>query len=115
MLDSPCLAHLSDARRVLIAGCGGGYDVLGAIPLRQALRARGCEVELGSLSFAYWNGIDAARQDPEVPTLYAVAGDAATERSYCPEVWLARWLDESEGGPHVLWCFDKTGVRPLSR
>jgi hypothetical protein len=100
---------------VLIAGCGGGYDVLGAIPLRHALRAAGVEVELASLSFAYLNGLDHARQDPELPNLYAVGGAAATERAYCPEAWLARWLDHEEGGEHVVWSFDKTGVRPLAR
>ena len=102
-------------RRVLLAGCGGGYDVLGAIPLHHALTARGIAVELASLSFCYLNGLDGARQDAEVPNLYAVPGAAATERAYCPEAWLARWLDAERGGSHAIWSFDKTGVRPLAR
>ena len=93
---------------MLIAGCGGGYDVLGAVPLRHTLRAAGLEVELASLSFCYLNGLAGARQDAEVPNLYRVGGDAATEDAYCPEAHLARWL----GQP--VWCFDKTGVRPLA-
>jgi hypothetical protein len=50
-----------------------------------------------------------------VPNLYAVDASAATERAYCPEAWLARWLDATFHGRHVVWSFDKTGVRPLAR
>lgn len=113
MLEAPLLDRLGSPRRVLLAGCGGGYDVLGAIPLVHELRRRGIAVELASLSFSYLNGLEAA-QDPELPNLYAVDARAATERAYCPEAWLARWLDEA-GGAHVVWSFDKTGVRPLAR
>ncbi len=113
MLDQPVLANLGHPRRVLLAGCGGGYDILGAVPLRHVLRAAGVEVELASLSFAYLNGLDAA-QDAAHPNLYAVGAAAATQRSYCPEAWLATWLDTQEPGAHVVWSFDKTGVRPLA-
>jgi len=106
MLDQPVLQALG--KRVLVAGCGGGYDVLGAVPLRTALRAAGIDVELASLSFAYLNGLDGARQDAQVPNLYEVTGAAATERAYCPEAHLARHLDQR------IWCFDKTGVQPLA-
>jgi hypothetical protein len=113
MLEPPLLARLAGARRVLLAGCGGGYDILGAIPLRHALLAAGHEVELASLSFSYLNGLDAA-QDAAHPNLYAVTATAATPGAYCPEAWLARWLDAQGGGHQVVWCFDKTGVRPLA-
>ena len=99
---------------MLLAGCGGGYDVLGAVPLHAALRAAGVEVHLASLSFCYLNGLDGAAQDVEVPTMYAVTGACATEAKYCPEAWLARWLDEVDGGAHTVWSFAKTGVRPLA-
>ncbi|HTR51839.1 MAG TPA: DUF1152 domain-containing protein [Kofleriaceae bacterium] len=111
VLDAHVLARLGNPRRVLVAGCGGGYDVLGAVPIRHELVAGGIAVELASLSFAYLNGLDGAGQDRDIPNLYAVGGAAATERAYCPEAWLARWL----GDDHVVWCFDKTGVRPLAR
>jgi hypothetical protein len=114
MLETRLDAHLGGARRVLLAGCGGGYDVLGAIPLAHQLRARGVEVELASFSFSYLNALDAPR-DAQHPNLYAVGAAAATERAYCPEAWLARWLDEELGGASVVWSFEKTGVRPLER
>lgn len=99
---------VGDARRVLVAGAGGGYDVLGAVPLVHDLEADGREVHLASLSFTYLNGLDRARQVADVGCLYEVGGDAAVERGYCPEAWLARHL----GRP--IWCFDKTGVRLLA-
>ena len=114
MLETRIDAHLGRARRVLLAGCGGGYDVLGAIPLAHQLRARGVAVELASFSFSYLNALEAER-DEWFPNLYAVGGAAATEDAYCPEAWLARWLDEEVGGSHVVWSFEKTGVRPLER
>jgi hypothetical protein len=114
MLEARLDDHLGSARRVLLAGCGGGYDVLGAVPLAHQLRARGVAVELASLSFSYLNGLDAAC-DREHPNMYAVGAGAATEAVYCPEAWLAKWLDEEYGGAHVVWSFNKTGVRPLAR
>jgi hypothetical protein len=109
MLDQPVLAKLGSPRRILLAGCGGGYDVLGAVPLRDALVAAGHEVHLASLSFSYLNGLDAA-QDAEHPNLYAVTAAARSASKYCPEAWLAHWL----GGDAIVWSFDKTGVRPLA-
>lgn len=118
MLEQPVLARLAGCRRVLLAGCGGGYDVLGAVPLLAALRARGVDVSLASLSFTYLNGLDGARQDLEHPNLYEVDGTTATELKYCPEAWLARFLDERAAEPsgagHVVHCFDKTGAIPLT-
>jgi hypothetical protein len=114
MLDSLVFDRLGSARTILLAGCGGGYDVLGAIPLYHQLRARGIRVEFASLSFSYLNGLEAT-QDGQHPNLYAVTTRAATERAYCPEAWLARWLDTEYGGAHTIWSFDKTGVRPLAR
>ena len=105
---------LGGARRVLVAGCGGGYDVLGAVPLRHALRAAGLDVHLASLSFAYLNGLTNAVQDEAVPNLYAVGANAATTRAYCPEAHLAKFFDAEDGGANVVWSFDKTGVRPLA-
>jgi hypothetical protein len=99
--------RLQLGRRVLLAGCGGGYDVLGAVPLWHALRDRH-EIHFASLSFSYLNGLE-ARQDAEHPNLYEVTERAATPKAYCPEAHLAQFV----GQP--IWCFDKTGVRPLAR
>jgi hypothetical protein len=33
MLEGLLPAALGPARRILLAGCGGGYDIFGALPL----------------------------------------------------------------------------------
>jgi len=114
MLPQPITDRLAGARRVLLAGCGGGYDVLGAVPLHAALAAQGVEVHFASLSFCWLDALSGAQRDAEISALFAVRAEAATVDAYCPEAWLARWLDERDGGSHVVWCFEKTGVRPLA-
>ena len=42
---------LASCKNVLIAGCGGGYDVLSGLPLFFHLRSQGKRVHLASLSF----------------------------------------------------------------
>lgn len=114
MLAQPFAERLAGARRILLAGCGGGYDVLGAIPLLVALDDGQREIHLASLSFCYLNGLDGARQHPLLANLYEVPAAAATTDAYCPEAWLARWLEERLGRRQSLWAFEKTGVKPLA-
>jgi hypothetical protein len=114
MLTQPIVSALAGRRRVLLAGCGGGYDIMGALPLIHELRERDVEVHLASLSFCYLNGLDGARQDPDHPNLYAVDATAASELKYCPEAWLADFLDRRFAPGHVVHCFEKTGVVPLA-
>ncbi|MFH0899010.1 MAG: DUF1152 domain-containing protein [Pseudomonadota bacterium] len=113
MLAQPSSSILRDARRILFAGCGGGYDILGAVPLLVELMDGQRELHLANLSFCYLNGLEGARQNPEHPNLYEIPESAATEASYCPEAWLARWVQQRLGLKLSVWGFDKTGVRPL--
>jgi hypothetical protein len=113
MLVQPVVERLADAKRVLLAGCGGGYDVFGAVPLAVELLDRGQQPYFASNSFCYLNGLDGAVQHSEQPNLYAVPSAAATTTSYCPEAWLARWLERELGYAEPVWAFEKTGVRPL--
>ncbi len=83
---------LARVRRILLAGRGGGCDVFGAVPLAVDPWDAGCEVQLARLSFCCLDGPDGAAEEPQVPGLFAVSGEAATPLSYCPEAWLARWL-----------------------
>ena len=113
MLAQPVTRALSSARSILLAGCGGGYDVLGAVPLLAELVEQGRQVHLASLSFCYLNGLARAKQVDTHPNLYEVPGEAATPKAYCPEAWLARWMKERLGLAKPVWGLDKTGVRPL--
>jgi hypothetical protein len=116
MLAQPITSKLASARKVLLAGCGGGYDIMGALPLIHELRARDIPYVLASFSFTYLPAIERAVQDLDVPTAWRLDAGCATELRYCPEAWLADFLDRRypEGPRHVVHAFEKTGVQPLA-
>lgn len=101
--------ELADARRVLIAGAGGGYDVYAGIPLYAALRRRGCEVFLGNLSFTELGAVQGERL---TEASVEVGPDTPGPDSYFPERSLARFLASRNLGTRVF-AFEKCGVVPL--
>ena len=102
---SPLFDRLSGARRVLLAGAGGGYDIFASIPLAMELLARGKEVAFANLTFTYLGGTDATYLAPHVAM---VTPDTTGEEHYFPERALARWL-----APAEVYAFEKVGVAPL--
>ncbi|MER6128621.1 DUF1152 domain-containing protein [Streptomyces sp. NPDC001795] len=108
--EPPFFTRLSDARRVLVAGAGGGFDVYAGLPLALALRSAGKEVHLANLSFADLYGLDLEvwlEQD-----VAAVRPDTTVRGDYFPERTLARWLDRHDL-PSTVYAFPRTGVQPL--
>lgn len=103
--------RLAPARRVLIAGAGGGFDVYSGLPLAFALRSQGKEVFLANLTFTYLGGTDAKYL---APSLAVVTPEVVGEERYFPERTLARWL-ASKGLPSTIYTFQKVGVRPIRR
>nr|WP_206326997.1 DUF1152 domain-containing protein [Streptomyces sp. S3(2020)] len=98
------------ARRVLVAGAGGGFDIYAGLPLALALRSAGKEVHLANLSFADLYGLDLDVWLGE--DVAAVRPDTAARGDYFPERALARWLD-LQGLPATVYAFPRSGVQPL--
>jgi hypothetical protein len=113
MLDDSTPEALRQSNRILLLGAGGGYDILGAIPLFVSLRAQGKDIHLGGVSFTSLATLPGYSPEPEQPCLFAIHAGLATEDAYCPEAWLARWLEDRHGYAEPLWGVSKTGVRPL--
>src|SRR5438876_3760274 len=113
MLSQPIVDDLRDAQTILIAGCGGGYDVFGAIPLMSELEAAGKSVHLASLSFTALTLLE--KVDPIGPHLFRVDASAATESAYCPEAWLSSWFQKVRGRAVPVWCFENAGAAQLRR
>ena len=51
LFDTPPLHRLRDCERILVAGAGGGFDVLSGLPMAFALREQGKSVMLANLTF----------------------------------------------------------------
>jgi hypothetical protein len=111
MLDQPLLHELAGARKVLIAGAGGGFDLFSGLPLAFALESAGKEVAFASQSFTYLGGTDAAHLGSG---LYEVTARSQGQRDYFPERHLADWFS-SRGKELSIYCFDRVGMRPAVR
>jgi hypothetical protein len=108
--EPPLFTRLREARRVLVAGAGGGFDVYAGLPLALALRSAGKDVHLANLSFSDLYGLPTeVWLEPEVA---AVRPDTPVRGDYFPEGTLARWLDR-HGLPSTVYAFARTGVAPL--
>ncbi len=110
LLEPALFTRLRGARRVLVAGAGGGFDVYAGLPLALALREDGKEVRLANLSFCDLHGLDLDVWP--APDVAAVRPDTRARGTYFPERTLARWLD-ANGLPSTVHAFDRTGVVPL--
>ncbi|GAA1578143.1 DUF1152 domain-containing protein [Dactylosporangium maewongense] len=106
----PLFAALEPARRVLLAGAGGGFDVYAGLPLAFALWDRGVEVHLANLSFGPLTLVPPERWLE--PNVAAVTPDVARRVSYFPELALAHWLAEQRL-PSTVYALRRTGVQPL--
>ncbi len=111
MLQLPFVRELEPARRVLLAGAGGGFDLFSGLPLYHALRNAGKEVVLANLSFSQ---LDLAGGTRLSPALLAVNADSEVPRfiNYFPEGYLCRWFRQL-GEEVTIYCFARTGVLPL--
>lgn len=108
--EPPLFTRLRGARRILVAGAGGGFDVYAGLPLALALMDDGKEVHLANLSFSSLDGLPLdAWSEADVA---AVTPGTPGRGPYFPEGALARWLDR-HGLPSTVHAFPKVGVRPL--
>lgn len=105
----PFLDRLNAGRCVLIAGCGGGFDVFSGVPIGTYLAHRGCQVTYANYSLsALWDC--GGTQVDEVTWL---VDEKAATMPYFPEKVLAEWLLR-QGRPAPVYAFDSTGARPLA-
>jgi hypothetical protein len=107
-MQLPFFAALKDARNVLIAGCGGGFDVYSGLPLHACLTAAGKTVHLANLSFArlHESGCNTIEGNAWI------VDAAARELDYFPERSLVEWFAR-QGQEISVIGFAKTGVMPL--
>ena len=106
----PLFSALAGARRVLLAGAGGGFDVYAALPLAITLWDRGVDVHLANLSFTQLELLELDAWP--APDVAVVGPDTKGPEDYFPERTFARWL-AAHGLPSTVYAFAKVGVQPL--
>ena len=100
--ELPLFRYLEGAEKILLAGAGGGFDVFSGLPLYFALKARGKNVSLASLSFSNLDGVDGPRLAPGV-----------AEVSACCTRVRARLSAPSP--PRAWWSVSETGTPSASQ
>jgi hypothetical protein len=105
----PLFERLRPCKDVLVAGAGGGFDVLSALPLALALEADGKRVHLANLTFSYLGGSDAVAI---APGLHEIRATTEGDGRYFPEKHLAAWR-RARGEDDRVYTFDKVGAASL--
>jgi len=107
---TPIFEELKDAQRILIAGCGGGFDVFSGLPLYFRLREMGKDVHLGNLSMSR---LQYAAGRKLLHGLTEVTADSMGPEDYFPEKFLSQWF-RTQGEEVPVWCFPRLGGRPMT-
>ncbi len=110
-LKQPFFQRLESSERILLTGAGGGFDIFCGLPLYFALRKAGKEVHLANLSFS---ALSATKAERLSPVLFEVDADTVHANDYFPEAFLSAWLRETEKLEVPIYCFEQTGVQPLT-
>lgn len=110
-LNLPILDQVAQCKNLLIAGMGGGFDLFCGLPIYFELTQRGHTVHLANYSFADIANLREGEFLTE--TLAGVTADFSARYVYFPELYLARWFRQKQNMDITIWCFYKTGVRPL--
>lgn len=105
----PFFSNISKARSVLIAGAGGGFDLVSGIPLYLYLRRLGINAVLANLSFT---ALAFSECEEVFPNTYRVM-ESCADLPYFPEKYVLDWL-RAKGEPPSLYAFsNEMGVQPL--
>jgi len=109
LFENPLLHELDRSSSVLIAGAGGGFDILSGLPLYFALRDRGVRVHLANFSFS---NLAASTARQITPVLSEVVSTTNGDRLYFPELYLSQWF-RLHGEEVPIYAFHKAGVIPI--
>jgi hypothetical protein len=116
-LNLPFLDQLANSKHILIAGAGGGFDILCGLPIYFTLRAMGKQVSLANYSFTEL-GLVKVVSEPEIlldGLLMGAHGPLRHPLMYFPEGYLSQWFKEKRGEDVTVWMFAKTGAAPLAK
>ncbi len=102
--------ELEQADNILLAGAGGGYDIFTATETTRSQTHAPSQVHLANLSLSY---LPSAKTQQLSPYLLKVTPKTPLFANYFPEFYLSQWFEEQQGEEIPIYCFRKTGVKPL--
>lgn len=105
LLDTSVLHRLRNCERILIAGAGGGHDLISGLPIAFALHEQHKTVLLANLTFT---PVTRTSAQPVAPGLFEVDADTSGSPAYFPEKHLATWLRD-HGYPDRVFLIRKGG------
>lgn len=107
---------LPSQSRVLLAGAGGGFDALCAVPVAVALHHAGHNVEFASYSFSNLSSVKNFASLEENERIIGITTDSTlTENDYFPELSIAKWWHTKFDESKTVWSYNRIGVRPLAK
>ncbi|MDY6994907.1 MAG: DUF1152 domain-containing protein [Pseudomonadota bacterium] len=107
--------ELKPHSNILIAGCGGGFDVIAAgVPIGLALEKLGHNVIYSSYSFTRLAQVIDA-ESISINSIQLLLIDAETQgpQAYFPEKYLAQWYKKYKNAEKKIYCYSGIGVQPL--
>lgn len=104
---------IGDAKTVLLAGIGGGFDIYAGLPLLYELKKMGVNVVLANYSFTELSKSTSAKPF-DFTRLIKSTDEEHSGMLYFPEKHLKTFL-EKEGFNIPLYAFERTGIRPLQQ
>lgn len=110
-MNIPCLP--SKKGTVLLAGCGGGFDFLCALPVALELEARGYKTIIASYSFTRLKSVKKGRWlTGEI--LEIDASSYIDDFAYFPELALSQWFLKTQKKDRPIYCFPGLGIKSLT-
>lgn len=109
-MNIPFFNELNRAKKILIAGAGGGYDVISGVPIYLYLRHLGKEVVLANLSFSQ---LQWTNNRLVMPYLYEITLNS-DHVAYFPEKHLLDWLATRDEYPQ-MYGIKTAGVQKLAQ
>lgn len=110
-MQIPFFQATSTSQNILLAGAGGGFDIVSGLPLYFFFRSLGKNVVLANLSFSALN----FSNSKEVCFGTYLVNEDAQALPYFPEKFIFDWLHEERGEQASMYAFsDQMGARPLA-
>ena len=125
-IQTPFWSRIKNSKRILLSGCGGGFDIYQGIPLYFTLKQMGYEVFFANYTFCYdieneekfeflYDKNDKEKNDPLVIVVSAdkVSQDSIKSSNYFPEYYLSLYFKEKQKQNVPIYTFPHFGYKLL--